>query len=115
MREFLRGIPIAAIKPRSLLNVLDDLLYSLHQDQGDEPFAFAKMWWLAALINEEVEPAARRRQLASGPISPLLVEIDAMLQLDRRAGADRPRGSVRMSSTRLETARHLRDLLHRAI
>ena len=111
MREFLRGIPITALNPRSLLNELDDLLYWFHQDQGDEPFAFAKMWWLAALINEEVEPAARRRQHASGPTSPLLKEIGAMLQLDRRVGGSRPRGLVHTSSARRETARHLRGLL----
>lgn len=72
MRECLRGLPISALKPRSLLNELDDLLYSLHQNQGDEPFAFAKMWWLAALRNEEVEAATSRRRPASSPTSPLL-------------------------------------------
>ena len=46
----------AVIAAFALLNELDDLLYSLHQDQGSEPFACAKMWWLAALINDEVEP-----------------------------------------------------------
>jgi hypothetical protein len=57
MPEFLRGIRVTVLNLRSLLEELDDLLYSLHQDQGSEPFACAKMWWLAALINEEVEPA----------------------------------------------------------
>jgi hypothetical protein len=114
IREFLRGSPVTALSARSLLNELDDLLYSLHQDQGSEPFACAKMWWLAALINDEVEPATRRRQHASGPISPLLEEIGAMLRLDRRDSVDRPRGPVHMSSARRETARHLRSLLRRA-
>ena len=114
MREFLRGIPVNALNARSLLNELDDLLYSLHQDHGSEPFACAKMWWLAALIDDEVEPATRRRQHTSGPISPLLEEIGAMLRLDRRAGVDRPRGPVHMSSARLETAQMTRSLLRRA-
>jgi hypothetical protein len=30
IREFLRGIPVTALNARSLLNELDDLLYSLH-------------------------------------------------------------------------------------
>jgi hypothetical protein len=90
MREFLRGIPITALNPRSLLNELDDLLYWFHQDQGDEPFAFAKMWWLAALINEQVEPAAHSRSRASVSASPLLEEIGSMLQLDRKAKGDGP-------------------------
>jgi hypothetical protein len=114
IREFLRGIPLNALNARSLLNELDDLLYSLHQDQGSEPFACAKMWWLAALINEEVEPATRRRQHASGPTCPLVEETGAMLRLDRRASGNRPRGPVHTSSARLETARHLRSLLQRA-
>jgi hypothetical protein len=113
MREFLRAIPIAALNPRSLLNALDDLLYYLHHNQGDEPFAFAKLWWLATLINEEVEPVARRRRHASPPTSPLLEEINALLQLDRGARAGRPRRPVHMSSVPLETARHLRSLLRR--
>src|SRR6266850_7550183 len=92
IREFLRGIPVNALNARSLLNELDDLLYSLHQDQGSEPFACAKMWWLAAMINDEVEPATRRRQHVLPPTSPLLEEIDAMLQLDRRGSGNRPRG-----------------------
>ena len=98
IREFLRGIPVNALNARSLLNELDELLYSIHQDQGSEPFACAKMWWLAALINDEVEPATRRRQHASGLTSPLLEEIGAMLQLDRRAGGDRPRRRVHTSA-----------------
>ena len=114
IREFLRGFAVTALNARSLVNELDDLLYSIHQDQGSEPFACAKMWWLAALINDEVEPATRRRQHASGPISPLLEEIGAMLRLDRRASGHRPRGPVHMSSARLETARHLRSLLRSA-
>ena len=69
--------PITAVTPRSILNALDDLLYALHQDQESQLFAFAKMWWLAALINEEVEPVTRRRQHASGLTSPLLEEIRA--------------------------------------
>jgi hypothetical protein len=111
IREFLRGIPLNALNARSLLNELDDLLYSLHQDQGSEPFACTKMWWLAALINEEVEPATRRRQHASGPTCPLVEETGAMLRLDRRASGNRPRGPVHTSSARRETARHLRSLL----
>jgi hypothetical protein len=114
IREFLRGIPVTALNARSLLNELDDLLYSLHQDQGSEPFACAKMWWLAALINDEVEPATRRRQHPSGLTSPLVEEIGTMLRLDRRASGNRPRGPVHTSSARLETARHLRSLLQRA-
>jgi 5-methylcytosine-specific restriction endonuclease McrA len=113
IREFLRGSPVTALNARSLLNELDNL-YSLHQDQGSEPFACAKMWWLAALINDEVEPAKRRRQHASGPISPLVEEIGTMLRLDRRASGNRPRGPVHTSSARLETARHLRSFLQRA-
>jgi hypothetical protein len=114
MREFRRGIPVSALTPRSLLNELDDLLYSFHQDQGSESFACAKMWWLAALINDEVEPATRRRQHASGLTSPLLQEIGAMLQLDRRASGSHPRGPVHTNSARRETARNLRGLLQRA-
>jgi hypothetical protein len=115
IREFLRGIPVTALNARSLLNELDDLLYSLHQDQGSEPFACAKMWWLAALINDEVEPATRRRRQASGLTSPLLEEIGAVLRLDQTAGGNRPRRPVCMSSPRLETARNLRSLLHREV
>jgi 5-methylcytosine-specific restriction endonuclease McrA len=114
IREFLRGSPVTALNARSLLNELDDLLYSLHQDQGSEPLACAKMWWLAALINDEVEPATRRRQHASGPTSPLVEEIGTMLRLDRRASGNRPRGPVHTSSARLETARTLRGFLQRA-
>jgi hypothetical protein len=114
IREFLRGIPVTALNARSLLNELDDLLYSLHQDQGSEPFACAKMWWLAALINDEVEPATRRRQHVLPPTSPLLEEIGAMLQLDRRGSGNRLRGPVRTSTVRRETARHLCSLLRRA-
>jgi hypothetical protein len=114
IREFLRGSPVTALNARSLLNELDDLLYSIHQDQGNEPFACAKMWWLATLINDKVEPATRRRQHASGPISPLLEEISAMLRLDRRASGSRPRRPVHTTSARLETARTLRGFLQRA-
>jgi hypothetical protein len=114
IREFLRGITVSALNARSLLNELDDLLYSFHEDQGSEPFACAKMWWLAALINDEVEPAMRRPQHVSDLISPLVEEINAMLQLDRRARGDRPRESLHTSSARIETARHLRGLLRRA-
>jgi hypothetical protein len=114
LREFLRGSPVTALNARSLLNELDDLLYSLHQDQGSEPFACAKMWWLAALTNDEVEPATRRRQHQSGLTSPLLEEIGAMLRLDRRARSNRPRAPVHTSSARLDTARNLRSLLPRA-
>jgi 5-methylcytosine-specific restriction endonuclease McrA len=114
IREFLRGSPVTALNARSLLNELDDLLYSLHQAQGSEPFACAKMWWLAALINDEVEPATRRRQHPSGLTSPLLEEISAMLRLDRRVRGSRPRRPVHTSSAHLETARNLRSLLRRA-
>jgi hypothetical protein len=112
--EFLRGFSITVVTPRSLLNALDDLLYDLRQNQGDQPFACAKMWWLAALINDEVEPATRRRQHASGITSPLLEEIRATLQLDRRASGSRPRRPIHTTSARHEIAHHLRSLLRRA-
>ena len=112
--EFLGGFSITVVTPRSILNALDDLLYDLHHNQGDQPFAFAKMWWPAALINDEVEPATHRRQHASGLNSPLLEEIGAMLRLDRRASGSRPRKPVHKSSARPETAHNLRSLLRRA-
>jgi hypothetical protein len=114
IREFLRGLPITALSQRSLLNELDDLLYALDQDQGSEPFACTKMWWLAAIINDEVEPATRRRGRASPRTSPILEEIDAMLRLDLRATGSRPRRPVHTSSARRETARHLRGFLRSA-
>jgi hypothetical protein len=100
IREFLSGFPITVVTPRTILNALDDLLYDLHQNQGDQPFAFAKMWWLAALTNDEVEPATRRRQHPSSPTSPLLEAIGAMLDLDRRASGSRPRKPVHTTSAR---------------
>jgi hypothetical protein len=115
MRDFLRGLPITALHARALLNELDDLLYCLHEDQGSEPFTCAKMWWLAALINEEVEPAARRRAPGAAPTFPLVEALRDMLPLDRAAGYNRSRGSIRANSGRLEAARSLRKIAQSSI
>lgn len=53
----------AAKRYKATLNIfdvrdcLDELLLSLHDDQGKTPFALPMTWWLTALLNKEVEPA----------------------------------------------------------
>src|SRR5262249_24703661 len=60
IRQFLRygwHIPTDETMPHTLLTALDHFLCEIYENQGKEPFAFAMTWWLATLINQEVEPA----------------------------------------------------------
>jgi hypothetical protein len=76
-----RGMPIDASLPQVLMDALDQLLYYLcEKDQGDlgkDPFAFAMTWWLAHLINEEIEPVAESHPGNPPGKSALLQEIEA--------------------------------------
>jgi type I site-specific restriction endonuclease len=42
---------------------VDPATGKLYEHQGKEPFAFAMTWWLATLINQEVEPAAQNLRI----------------------------------------------------
>ena len=57
MRQFLgdgRGSPLGFDMTLTVYNTLNQLLYYLHQeDQSKDPFAFAMIWILVALMNEE--------------------------------------------------------------
>jgi len=90
--------------PQILLAVLDQLLEVLHEAQGQEPFAFAMTWWLATLINQEVEPATRNPAHPMPQLSILLqaLSIDTSVQ----SGTGLP-----TSSAQFGTARSLRGLL----
>lgn len=77
MRRFLTGWNIARDNPLTLLGALDQLLYDLYENQGREPFAFAMTWWLAALINQEVEPATRSPSQSMPQVAALLQELVA--------------------------------------
>ena len=76
-----RGMPIDASLPQALIDALDQLLYYLYEkgqgDLGKDPFAFAMTWWLAHLINEEIEPLAESDPGNSPTKSALVEEIEA--------------------------------------
>lgn len=58
--------------------------------EGKEPFAFAMTWWLASLINQEVEPATQNP-------SHLMPQLSALLQaLSIDTGAARSEVSYRL-------------------
>jgi hypothetical protein len=73
------------------------------------------MWWLAALINDEVEPDTRRRQHPSGPASRLhgplasRVCLPSVPQLARMVIAVAPGEGTLLSSTRALTTDGRRD------
>jgi hypothetical protein len=72
IRLFLSGRSMSRDDPISLLTTLDQFLENLYADQGKGPFVFAMIWWLAALINQEVEPAARNPAHAMPQVVDLL-------------------------------------------
>jgi hypothetical protein len=100
MRQFFQNgqdAPFGFDMPQAILNALDQLLFYLHdEDQGKDPFAFAMTWWLATLINQEIQPTSKRHPFSS---SPLLEEIADWIQQD-----------IRSSRLRLETARGIKKI-----
>ncbi len=97
IRQFLQSQPIPANDnvPLVLLKVLDQLLYFLSEersDQGKDPLAFPMTWWLATLINEEIEPG----ELHS---SAVMKEVVDWLGLD-----------IDANIARAEAARNLRNI-----
>jgi len=107
IRQFLQygwHIPADETMPRTLLTALDHLLCDLNENQGKEPFAFAMTWWLATLINQEVEPATHN---PAHPMPQLSILLQA-LSIDTGA---QPGAMLPTTSTQLATARSLRGLL----
>lgn len=103
------GIPQGRNMPQALLAALDLLFYFFsHEDQGKEPFAFAMVWWIAALINHEVEPATQNPSHDMPQISALLQEISTW---PVGAGAW-SRQATKAISERLAIARDLRSVVH---
>lgn len=108
IRRFLSGWNISGDHPMSLLNALDQLLCDLYANQGKEPFAFAMTWWLATLINQEVEPATHNPSHAMPQVAVLLQALSIGSDQDR----DTPSGpGIATSSQQLATARSLRELI----
>src|SRR5262249_30975367 len=107
IRQFLRygwHIPADETMPHTLLSALDHLLCDLYENQGKEPFAFAMTWWLAPLINQEVEPSTNDPAHPMPQLSALLQALS--LDTSARSGAE-----TRTASTQLATTRSLRGLL----
>lgn len=86
MRQFLRdapGIPSGVNMNLAIMNALDQLLYyyadrdNEYCNQGKDPYAIALMWWLATLINDELEQEAGDEQSAFREGSPLLNEVSS--------------------------------------
>lgn len=84
MRQFLRdtpSIPNGVNMQLAIMNNLDQLLYyyadreNEYCNQGKDPYAVALMWWLATLINDEVEQYAGDGQSHSPGSSALLNEV----------------------------------------
>ena len=83
--------------PQAVLGSLDQLLSYLYEDQGKDRFAFAMTWWLATLINQEVEPSAHSPSPSASQPSALLQELMAWSIRD-----------IHGDPVRVETARNLR-------
>ena len=107
IQQFLRHgwhIPEDETMPHMLLTALDSLLCDLYEDQGKVPLAFAMTWWLATLINQEVEPAIHN------PAHPM-PQLSILLQALSIATSAQPGAGLPTSSAQLATARSLRRLL----
>lgn len=71
-------IPPDISRKQAILHLLDRLFYYwLFENQGKEILGFAFTWYLAALINQQVEPYVRS---ASPTPSALLQEIDSWIE-----------------------------------
>jgi hypothetical protein len=64
-------------------DVLDDLLASLFEDQGQTPLAFPMVWCLTALINQQVEPTLKNTDPIEIENFPFLVEIAGWAEQDQ--------------------------------
>lgn len=105
MRQFLRhasGMPLGAGMSVVIRDALDQLLFYLSDktigDSGKDPFSFAMTWWLAVLINEEIEPSIGKT-LEPHSLPPVLEEIVTWFGED-----------VSASSARATVARNLRSI-----
>jgi 5-methylcytosine-specific restriction endonuclease McrA len=96
-------IPSGNTMPQTLLAMLDQLLYYLYEDQGKEPFAFAMTWWLAALINHEVEPATHNPSHPTPQVAALLQAVSI-----EPSTSTQPRSGTPILSQPLAIARSLR-------
>jgi hypothetical protein len=99
------GLPSGSDRMQTLLASLDLLLYFLaYEDHGKEPFAFAMTWWLATLINQEVEPASQN------PSHPM-PQVTALLQAvsSQSSTGDQSRAETPAHSQPLTIARRLRE------
>jgi hypothetical protein len=101
------ALPSDSGRLQALLTVLELLLYFLSQeDHGKEPFGFAMMWWLATLINHEVEPATQDPSHPMPQVTALLQAVAIEPNIDVRS---RPETLVHAKS--LAMARSLRELI----
>jgi hypothetical protein len=100
----------AAKRYKATLNIfdvrdcLDELLLSLHDDQGKTPFALPMTWWLTALLNKEVEPAT---------LSPTVTETKNFQFLEEVAMwvyQETIQHPANISDPRLDKARRLRRI-----
>ena len=93
------GLPSDSGRLQALLTVLELLLYFLSQeDHGKEPFGFAMMWWLASLINHEVEPATQDPSHPMPQVTALLQAVAIESNTDVRV---RPLTGEGIDSTRI--------------
>lgn len=62
--------------------ILDQYLSQLMDEQGQTGFAFPMTWWLATLINQQIEPVINSNQKIDIQDYPFLAEIASWLKQD---------------------------------
>lgn len=84
--EALRDAPVGFVDRLALVDVLDKLLDVLSRDQGKIPHSYAMVWWLVAIINQEIEPAVTASKTVRD--TAFLQEIDVLFEQQKEVFSD---------------------------